>query len=78
MSGDLPPVRDLHGHVVWRVKVTSAWEMTCTICGETTTDDYCIRCSAEPDINQRYAVVKAGRLVPTLSYLRENEYERTS
>ena len=73
----LPPVRDVHGHVVWRVKLASAREMTCTVCGETTVDEYCIRCSAEADINQRHVREKAGRLVPTLSYLHDDEYERT-
>ena len=75
---DLPPVRDVHGRKVWRVKLASEREMTCTICGETTMEDYCTRCSKEADINQRHRVEKAGRLVPTLSYLRPNEYERTS
>jgi hypothetical protein len=73
---DLPPVRDVHGHVVWRVKLASAREMTCTVCGETTVDEYCIRCATEADLNQRYAVRKAGTLVPTMSYLHEDEYER--
>lgn len=74
---DLPPVRDVHGRKVWRVKVAAPHEMTCTICGETTVGDYCIRCSAEADINQRHVQEKAGRLVPTLSYLHDDEYERT-
>lgn len=74
MSG-LSPVRDVHGHVVWRVKVTSEREQTCTVCGETTTDDYCIRCNAEQGINQQRTTVKAGKLVPTLSYLKQGEYE---
>ena len=73
---DLPPVRDVHGHVVWRVKLASAREMTCTVCGETTVDEYCIRCAAEAEANDRYAVRKAGTLVPTLSYLKPGEYER--
>ncbi len=76
---DLPPVRDVHGRVVWRVRITSPQEMTCTVCGETTTEEYCIRCAAEAEINlQRNPASQVGRrLVPTLSYLRENEYERT-
>lgn len=73
---DLPPVRDCHGHVVWRVKLASPQEMTCTVCGETTVDAYCIRCAAEADTNHRYAVRKADTLVPTTSYLYEDEYER--
>lgn len=74
----LPPVRDVHGHVVWRVKLASVDERTCLDCGETTVDEYCIRCAAEAEINlQRNQASQVGRrLVPTLSYLRENEYER--
>ena len=73
---DLPPVRDVHGSVVWRVRITSPQEMTCTVCGETTVAEYCIRCAAEAEANHRYAVRKAGTLVPTLSYLKPGEYER--
>lgn len=69
------PVRDCDGRAVWRVRVVPG-EQTCTICGETTTDDYCLRCSVESHANQRYAVVKAGQLVPTMSYLRDDEVER--
>ena len=72
---DLPPVRDCHGHVIWRIKVAPG-EKTCLECGETTTDDYCLRCSAEADVNQRYQKIKAGRLVPTMSYLKPEEIER--
>ena len=72
------PVRDLHGHPVWRVKIGSTNEKTCLDCGETTTENYCLRCAAEADVNQRNAVIKAGRLIPTLSYLRPNEYERSN
>ena len=76
---DLPPVRDCHGRKVWRVKLASVEERTCMDCGKTTTEAYCIRCAAEAEINlQRNQASQVGRrLVPTLSYLRENEYERT-
>ena len=72
------PVRDLHGHPVWRVKISSRNEKTCLDCGETTTENYCLRCAAEADADQRRDVIQAGRLVPTLSYLRPNEYERSN
>lgn len=73
---DLPPVRDVHGHVVWRVKVGSERERTCLDCGETTLEDYCVRCADEQEISHQQAI-KAARLVPTLSYLRQGEYERS-
>lgn len=69
------PVRDLHGHPVWRVKVGSANEKTCLDCGETTTGDYCLRCADE---NGTAEAKSTPRLVPTLSYLRPNEYERSN
>lgn len=72
------PPRDLHGHPVWRVKVVGSQEMTCLDCGDTTVDGYCLRCAAETEVNQRNTVIKAGRLVPTISYLRPNEYERSN
>lgn len=72
------PVRDLHGHKVWRIKISSLDEKTCLDCGETTVENYCLRCAAEADADQRSAVIKAGRLIPTLSYLRPNEYERSN
>jgi hypothetical protein len=52
--------------------------MTCRDCGETTVEHYCLRCAAEADADQRRDVFQAGRLVPTLSYLRPNEYERNN
>jgi hypothetical protein len=52
--------------------------MTCLDCGETTVGSYCLRCAAEADADQRRDVIQAGRLVPTLSYLRPNEYERST
>ena len=69
------PVRDLHGHPVWRVKVSSVDEKTCLDCGETTTGDYCLRCATLVDTAEAKS---APRLVPTLSYLRPNEYERSN
>lgn len=77
---DLPPVRDVHGHVVWRVKVAGERERTCLDCGETTTDEYCLRCVAEAEISQRHNLASniGRRLVPTVSYLKPEEYERTA
>ena len=73
----LPPTRDLHGHVVWRVKVGGKREQTCLDCGETTIGDYCLRCVADADVTANKQTVKVGRrLVPTLSYLKPGEYER--
>jgi len=70
-------VRDLHGHVVWRVRVAPG-EMTCLDCGETTSarDSYCVRCAADDQQQQNSG--GAGRLVPTLAYLRDGEYERST
>ena len=75
---ELPPVRDLHGRKVWRVRVASERERTCLDCGETTLDEYCWRCVAEAESNQRHKPESAvgRRLVPTLSYLKPDEYER--
>lgn len=74
-SAVLEPVRDCNGHVVWRIKVAPG-EMTCLDCGETTIHDYCIRCAAENELS-RQAARKTARLVPTESYLKPDEYERT-
>lgn len=75
---DLPPVRDLHGNKVWRIKVASERERTCLDCGETTVEEYCLRCVAEAETNQRHNLTSqvGRRLVPTLSYLKPGEYER--
>lgn len=70
----LEHVRDCHGHVVWRVRVTPG-EMTCLDCGETTIDAYCWRCAGEQDLDFREAIEQA-RLVPTVSYLKPEEIER--
>lgn len=72
---DLPPVRDVHGHVVWRVKLASERERTCLDCGETTLEAYCVRCADERELSHQKAL-KAARLVRTVDYLRPEEYER--
>lgn len=72
---DLPPVRDVHGRKVWRVKLASVDERTCLDCGETTLADYCVRCADEHELSHQKAI-KAARLVRTIDYLREGEYER--
>lgn len=75
----LPPVRDVHGHVVWRVRIASERERTCLDCGETTVEEHCLRCVAEAEANPLERAHKAGRrLVPTLSYLKPGEYERNA
>ena len=53
-------------------------EMTCTVCGEVTNQAYCMRCNEEADVqgnNYAQVAAKRGRMVPTVSYLREEEYE---
>lgn len=72
---DLPPVRDCHGRKVWRVKLGSLEERTCLDCGETTLEDYCVRCADEQELSHQKAI-KTARLVRTVDYLREGEYER--
>ena len=72
---DLPPVRDVHGRKVWRVKIGSLEERTCLDCGETTLEDYCVRCADERQLSHQKAL-KTARLVRTVDYLREGEYER--
>ena len=69
------PPRDVDGRPVWRVRVASRNERTCLDCGETTTEAYCPRCAGDKDIGHLQAT-KSARLVPTLQYLREGEYER--
>lgn len=70
-----PPVRDLFGARVWRVRVASRAERTCLDCGETTTDAVCPRCCAEKEISALSTSQVGRRLAPTLSYLRAGEYE---
>ena len=62
------PVRTVDGIALWRVRVASADEMTCTVCGETTDTGRCYRCS------HGYDGIETP-MVPTLSYLKPDEYE---
>lgn len=51
-------------------------EMTCTLCGETTNQAYCVRCGEDTAAaGYTKAVAGKGRLVPTVSYLKPEEYE---
>lgn len=71
----LPPVRDANGFVVWRVRVARG-EMTCTACGETTLDGFCVLCNVGDgavDGRGNVRVASRANLVPTASYLREDE-----
>lgn len=65
------PVRDLDGLAVWRVRVASQDEMTCTQCGETTDTGRCYRCGADLD---DFDGIETP-MVPTLSYLKPGEYD---
>lgn len=56
------------GAAVWLVKVSSPRELTCTICGETSGDGYCWRCGKGTE-------AAATPMVPTVSYLRPDEYD---
>lgn len=62
------PVRDMNGHTIWRVRV-AANELTCTRCGETTADLYCLRRDEDDHADGDYT------LVPTMSYLHAEEVE---
>lgn len=64
---DWAPVRDLHGREVRFVAVAPR-EMTCMVCGETTGEDYCLRCS---DFQEGIVV---RDLAPTIGYLQADEY----
>lgn len=64
-------MRDLHGRVRWRVRVTRG-EMTCLHCGEVADKQRCPRCSLD---EQGRANASRTRLIPTVGYLREGEYE---
>ena len=66
-----------HIHTPVRIRV-GVGEMTCTVCGEVTNQAYCMRCNDEADVQgNSYAQVAAnkGRLVPTVSYLKPDEFE---
>ena len=66
-----------HIHTPVRIRV-GVGEMTCTVCGEVTNQNYCMRCNEEMGVmGNKHAQVaaKRGRMVPTVSYLRDGEYE---
>lgn len=60
-------MRDVHGNIMRFVRVYRD-EHTCLLCGETTGEDYCPRCS---DFSEGVIV---RDLIPTLSYLHEDEF----
>lgn len=72
------PVRDVHGHVVWRVRVAPD-EMTCCECGESYPAVWggCPRCSDGDGgrDEQGHPQMRRTRSVPTVSYLRADEFE---
>lgn len=67
--------------MVRRVRV-GVGEMTCTACGETTTQRFCPRCNVddEEEGTQLFHWRRSGdsvsesTLVPTVSYLRDDEF----
>lgn len=63
------PVRDHAGHVLWRVRVAPG-EVTCLACGDTrpARQRVCYRCNEDDDD-------PTPPSVPTVSYLRQNEFE---
>lgn len=63
------PVVRMDGSRLWRI-IVSTNEMTCVRCGEVfpASWDYCPRCVGK-------AIPGKIRFVPTLSYLRDGEYE---
>lgn len=66
----MPPVRDAHGHAVWSVRVGNG-EMTCTVCGEVVISRRCPRCHID---DEEEGEPNESSLVPTVSYLREDEF----
>jgi hypothetical protein len=70
VSGDpaCEPVRNMDGWTVHRIKVYDATELTCTVCGETSTDGKCWHCGKGLD-------PAATPMVPTVSFLKPEEYE---
>ena len=52
-------------------------EQTCTLCGETTSIGYCVRCNEDllKGGSKANRAKRAGKLVPTTSYLKPEEYE---
>lgn len=67
---DCDPVRGTDGLVLHRIKVVSPDELTCTVCGDVSTDGKCWRCGKGLD-------PALTPMVPTISYLKPNEYEFT-
>ena len=69
----MTPVRDAEGQVRWRVRVGPG-ELTCTACGETFPAGWngCPRCNETPHRH----LTQTTRIVPTVSYLQEGEWER--
>ncbi len=64
-------------YVAPRIRVGKE-ELTCTVCGETSAWGYCVRCNEEVGVmGNKHAQVAAnrGRMVPTVSYLKDGEYE---
>ena len=56
-----------------RVRVNGRQEMTCTECGETTNEPYCVRCGRPT--RDGGIIATRTRMVPTVSYLQPGEYE---
>lgn len=63
-------------YVAPRIRVGKE-ELTCTVCGETSAWGYCVRCNEEAHGNGENAKRRtlAQHMVPTVSYLRDGEYE---
>ena len=55
-----------------RVRVNGRQEMTCTECGETTNEPYCVRCGRPT--RDGGIIATRTRMVPTLSYLQDGEF----
>jgi hypothetical protein len=73
-TSERPPVRDVHGSVVWRVRVGPG-EVTCLQCGETYSPNVwggCPRCNSA---HEHGSQMHQTPTVPTEIYLRANEYE---
>ena len=68
------PVIDCEGLRVWRVKVYGLDEVTCLACGESFPGrwKFCPRCNGD-EIDPK--ALKRTNTKPTVTYLREGEYE---
>ena len=55
-----------------RVRVNGPKELTCTECGETTNEPYCVRCGRPT--RDGGIIATRTRMVPTLSYLQDDEF----